>query len=196
MRRGVRLRRATAALLLTLLLCATAHGARAAVTEEHEDRYYPVHMEPSYTLREALNAATPISVDGRRFHGHTRWTVRWTFRWWREPAGTCRITQVTTRLRTTVQLPELVGATPAQQARFDRYVAALARHEQGHVQFGREAAQAIDEGIALLPAAPDCATLERQANALGHRLLREHAEREKKYDRDTRHGASQGARLD
>ena len=36
----------------------------------------------------------------------------------------------------------------------------------------------------------------RQANALGHRLLREHAEREKQYDRDTRHGASQGARLE
>ena len=29
-----------------------------------------------------------------------------------------------------------------------------------------------------------------------HRLLREHAEREKQYDRDTRHGASQGARLE
>ena len=197
MRRGVHLRRATAVLvLLRLLLCGAVHGAHAAVTEEHEDRYYPVHMEPSDTLRQALNAATPITVDGRRFHGHTRWTVRWSFRWWREPEGRCRITQVSTRLRTEVQLPELYSATPAQQARFDRYVAALSQHEQGHVQFGRDAARAIDEGLARLPAASDCATLERQANALGHRLLREHAEREREYDRSTRHGASQGARLD
>lgn len=180
--------------VLVALVCAGA--AHAAVTEEHIQQPYPVRAQPGETLRKALNAATPITVDGQRFHGYTRWNVRWTFRWWREASGRCAITEVTTRLRTEVQLPELRSGTPAQQAVFDRYLRALSRHEQGHVQFGRDAAQAIDEGIAALPAAPDCAALERRANTLGHRLLREHAEREKQYDRDTRHGASQGARLE
>jgi predicted secreted Zn-dependent protease len=171
-------------------------AAQADVTEEHARRPYTVRAQPGETLRQALNAATPITVDGQRFHGYTRWNVRWTFRWWREASGRCAITEVTTRLRTEVQLPELRSGAPAQQAVFDRYLRALSRHEEGHVQFGRDAAQAIDQGIAALPAAPDCAALERQANALGHRLLREHAEREKQYDRDTRHGASQGARLE
>lgn len=176
------------------LVCLGA--AQAEVTEEHAQRPYPVHAQPGETLRQVLNAATPIAVDGQRFHGYTRWNVRWTFRWSREASGRCTIREVTTGLRTEVQLPELRSGTPAQQAVFDRYLRALSRHEEGHVQFGRDAAQAIDQGIAALPAAPDCATLERQANALGHRLLREHAEREKQYDRDTRHGASQGARLE
>ncbi len=176
--------------VLAALVCAGA--AQAAVTEEYIQQPYPVRAQPGETLRKALNAATPIAVDGQRFHGYTRWNVRWTFRWWREASGRCAITEVTTRLRTQVQLPEL----PAQQAVFDRYLSALSHHEEGHVQFGRDAAQAIDEGIAALPAAPDCAALERRANTLGHRLLREHAEREKQYDRDTRHGASQGARLE
>lgn len=180
---------------LLLALCTAAAGAQAAVAQEHAERPYPVYAQPSDTLRQALNAATPISVDGKRFHGYTRWNVRWTFRWQSDASGRCRITEVTTRLRTEVQLPELRRATPQQRALFDRYLPALSRHEQGHVQFGRDAAHAIDQGIAQLPTAPDCATLERQANALGHRLLREHAEREKQYDRDTRHGASQGARL-
>jgi predicted secreted Zn-dependent protease len=180
--------------VLVALVCAGA--ANAAVTEEHIQQPYPVRALPGETLRKALNAATPITVDGQRFHGYTRWNVRWTFRWWREASGSCAITEVTTRLRTEVQLPELRSGTPAQQAVFDRYLRALSHHEEGHVRFGRDAAQAIDQGIAALPAAPDCATLERQANALGHRLLREHAEREKQYDRDTRHGASQGARLE
>lgn len=180
--------------VLVALVCADA--AQAAVAEEHIQQPYPVRAQPGETLRQALNAATPITVNGQRFHGYTRWNVRWTFRWWREASGRCTITEVTTRLRTEVQLPELRSATPAQQAVFDRYLPALSRHEQGHVQFGRDAAQAIDQGITALPAAPDCATLERQANALGHRLLREHTEREKQYDRDTYHGASQGARLE
>lgn len=188
--------RMKAAALLAALWAAVPL-AQAAVREEHAERPYAVHAEPGDTLRQALNAATPIVTDGQRFHGHTRWSVRWTFRWGREASsGECRITEVTTRLRTEVQLPELRRATPAQRALFDRYLPALSRHEQGHVQFGRDAARAIDQGIAQLPAAPDCATLERQANALGHRLLREHAEREKQYDHDTRHGASQGARLE
>ena len=180
--------------VLVALVCAGA--AQAAVTEEHIQQPYPVRAQPGETLRKALNAATPITVDGQRFHGYTRWNVRWTFRWWREASGRCTITEVTTRLRTQVQLPELRSGTPAQQAVFDRYLRALSHHEEGHVQFGHDAAQAIDEGIAALPAAPDCAALERRANTLGHRLLREHAEREKQYDRDTRHGASQGARLE
>ena len=169
----------------------------AAVVQEHVQRPYPVQLQPGQTLRQALQAATPIVVDGRRFHGYTRWNVRWNYRWWREASGRCRITEVTTRLSTEVQLPELHGAAlPQQQAAFERYLRALSAHEQGHVQLGRDAAQAIDQGIARLPAAADCATLERDADALGRRLLQEHVEREKQYDRNTGHGTTQGARLD
>lgn len=174
----------------------SAGAAHAAVEEESIQRPYVVHAQPGQTLRQALRAATPITVDGERFHGYTRWNVRWTFRWWREASGRCAITEVTTRLRTEVQLPQLQGASPAQQAMFDRYLHALSHHEQGHAQFGRDAAHAIDRGIAESPAAPDCATLEREANALGHRVLRDYMERERQYDQHTGHGATQGARLD
>ena len=179
---------------LVVLVCITA--ARAEITEQNLQRPYTVDAQPGESVRQALNRATPIAVNGQRFHGYTRWNVRWTFRWWREPSGRCTITEVQTHLRTEVQLPQLRTATPAQQAVFDRYLPALSRHEQGHVQFGRDAAQAIDEGIARLPAVEDCATLERTANALGHRLLREHTDREKAYDQRTAHGATQGARLE
>lgn len=181
-------------LLWSLLWAITP--AHARVEETHAQRNYPVHAQPGEPLRAALNAATPIEVNGRRFHGYTRWNVRWNYRWWREASGRCRITEVTVRLQTEVQLPELRTATPAQRAAFDRYLAALSRHEQGHVQFGRDAAQAVDEAIAQLPEAPDCPTLEREANALGRRLIEEHAERERAYDQATRHGATQGATLE
>ena len=179
---------------LVALGCITS--AQADVTEQNLQRPYTVDAQSGESLRQALNRATPIAVTGQRFHGYTRWNVRWTFRWWREPSGRCTITEVQTHLRTEVQLPQLRSATPAQQPVFDRYLPALSRHEQGHVQIGRDAAQAIDEGIARLPALEDCATLERTANALGHRLLREHTEREKAYDLRTSHGATQGARLE
>ena len=164
--------------------------------EEHAERQYAVHAEPKQSLREALNAATPILVNGKRFHGYTRWYVRWQFQWAPDPQGGCRITQVNTRLTTEVQLPDLRRGTEAQQARFDRYLSALSQHEQGHVQVGRDAAQTIDRAIADMPAASDCATLERNANILGQALLQEHVEREKQFDVTTGHGATQGALLD
>ena len=182
-----------AATALALYGWACAH---AAVQEEHAERKYPVHAEPNQSLREALNAATPILVNGKRFHGYTRWYVRWQFQWAPDPQGRCRITKVNTRLTTEVQLPDLRRGTEAQQARFDRYLPALSQHEQGHVQVGRDAAQAIDRAIADMPAAADCATLERNANTLGQALLQEHVEREKQFDVTTGHGATQGALLD
>ena len=77
---------------------------------------YPVPIQPGQTLRQALHAATPILVDGRRFHGYTHWNVHWNFWWHSEASGRCRITRVTTRLRTRIQMPELHAGSPAQQA--------------------------------------------------------------------------------
>lgn len=181
-------------LAATLLLAAQI--AQGEVQEEHAHQPYPVSIQPGQTLRQALGAATPIQVEGRRFHGYTHWNVHWNFWWHSDASGRCRITRVTTRLRTRVQMPELRAADAAQQAQFARYAKALYQHEQGHVQFGRSAAQAIDRGIAALPEASDCPTLERQANALGQRLLAEQVAQEKEYDRATLHGATQGAKLD
>lgn len=180
---------ACALVLLPPLAC-------AEVQEEHTHVPYPVHARPDQSLRAALNDATPITWGGQRFHGYTQWNVDWKFGWQPEASGRCRISRVTTRLHTHIQLPALHTSTPAQEARFRRYSQALHAHEQGHVQFGRQAAQAIDQGIAALPDAPDCPTLQRQANALGQRLLAEQVAREQAYDRDTGHGATQGARLD
>ena len=177
-----------------MLLASSA--ALAEVTEEHAEQPYTVDIQPGQALRQALNAATPIREGGQRFHGYTHWNVHWKFWWRHDAAGRCRITRVHTRLSTRIQMPELHTGSGAQHARFARYARALRQHEQGHVQFGRQAAQSIDQGIAALPEAPDCPTLERQANALGHRLLAAQAALEKAYDRDTRHGATQGAQVD
>jgi predicted secreted Zn-dependent protease len=188
-------RRPFAVPLMAAVLVSTGTPTGAVVTEEFIHQPYTVRAQPDESLRQAINAATPITVDGRRFHGYTRWNVRWTFRWWREASGRCTITEVTTRLRVELQLPDLQRATARQRAEFDRYLPALSEHEHGHVQFGRDAARAVDQGIAQLPAEAECATLERRANALGHSVLRDYVEREKRYDQSTGHGATQGARL-
>ncbi len=177
-------------------LACMALAAQAEVQESHALDPYPVHARSGQTLREALNAATPITSGGQRFHGYTHWNVRWEFKWQQDAAGRCRITHVSTRLTSRIQMPDLATGTAAQTTAFRRYHAALYQHELGHVEFGRQAAQAIDRGIAALPPAPDCPTLEQQANALGQRLIAEQTQHERSYDQRTRHGATQGASPD
>ena len=96
------------------------------------------------TLRQALDAASPIREEGRLLHGYTKWHVRWNFRGWREADGRCRITEVTTRLDLDITLPELEGGTPAMQERFARLREALSEHDDGHAQVARDVAGCID----------------------------------------------------
>lgn len=178
--------------LILLLVCT---GAASEVIHEGSEQPYAVRIAQGQSLREALNTATPIRQDGKRFHAYTAWNVDWNFWWHSDASGRCRITRVRTRLAWTIQLPQLEGGTSAQRAQFQRYVQALRQHEQGHMQWGRKAARAIDQGIAALPEAPSCTALEHGANALGRRVLAEHVAGEREYDRSTSYGATQGAQL-
>jgi predicted secreted Zn-dependent protease len=72
---------------------------------------------------------------------------------------------------------------------------ALRKHEEGHRDTGVAAARKIAEGIAVLSPSVSCEALEWRANEEGERLVREAVERDREYDRETRHGRSLGAQL-
>lgn len=177
-----------------LLLLALSSPALAQVEEQLEYEYYTADADAYATLREALAATTPIRPGGKIFHGHARWHINWRFRW-KKRDGQCYISRVNTRLRGTITLPELEGGTAKQRRAFDRYLGALEEHELGHYAFGQEAAEKIDEAIADMDTMGSCEALEAAANRLGHRILARYVRDDKRYDRDTDHGRTQGARL-
>lgn len=181
---------------LLLALACLAGPTRAEVLARLQTVEYPVRPAPGASLREALDAASPVRWEGRLFHADTRWQVRWTYRWFERGDGSCRITGARVELEGRIRLPRLEDASPAQQARFDRYLAALRLHELGHYQFGRDAAHEIEQRLLGLPGMPRCAALEAAAEALAQRTLEKHRERERDYDRRTGHGLGQGAVLE
>lgn len=179
-------------LAILLLLAGTNAPARAAETLDTE--YYTAPIGRDESLLAALNRATPIRQGGQVFHGYTRWHVDWRF-YWESDAGGCRIVRAETSLRGNIQLPRIAGGTPAQQTAFATYAAALREHELGHYRIGQQAAAAIRARLRGHPPQPDCATLERSANAAAHETLQEHVRREREYDARTGHGRTQGAWL-
>jgi predicted secreted Zn-dependent protease len=170
-------------------------GAHAEVVEQLDYAYYPVNATPSLSLREAINAASPIRENGQIFHGLTRWNVSWRIRWWEEADGRCRIISATVTLQSRITLPRLSGANAPQQTTFDSYIKALRIHELGHHQIGVDAARAVENAILSQPEAPRCTVLEERVNAAGRAKLNEYGPKNVEYDRQTSYGKTQGAWL-
>jgi len=75
---------------------------------------------------------------------------------------------------------------------WDAFLAALRTHEAGHRDLGFAAARAVR--AAILDTGPTaCGDVTRRANAAGQQAIEEYNQRNAAYDRDTRHGAAQGA---
>ena len=89
-------------------------------------------------------------------------------------------------------MPQIVGASDRQITAFNRFYAALLRHEMGHYAIGGETAFAIDYELTAMQT---CAQLEQQANSKAYERLQESVMKVLTYDELTRHGRLQGAVL-
>jgi predicted secreted Zn-dependent protease len=181
--------------LLLLYLLISTQTASAEVSESLDYIYYTANADASHSLLSVLNTASPIKINNRIFHGLTKWYVKWNYRWFEQPDGRCKITKVTIKYTSSIQLPELTGANSTQQQAFNNYLTALRTHELGHYDIGKQAADVIDSGIASLPEMSSCTELETAANGLGYQTLDEYRAKEKQYDANTGHGKTQGAWL-
>jgi len=149
--------------------------------------HYPVDGADAAAVRRSIDANRPTDThDGQRVDALSEWDTRWT--WRRGPGGTCDLRTAAVRYSATVRMPRLAPTarlTPAERADWDRYIAALARHEAGHVRYGYDHRGDILSAIR----AATCATADAAARAALARLDAYHIA----YDRETGHGATQGA---
>ncbi len=135
--------------------------------------------------------------DGGSHHAFTRWFVRWAYSYDRGPSR-CALTEVKITVAVTFIMPDWSAPPEAQPdlvARWNQYRTRLQRHEDGHREHGLGAAKDVLYDLQKLPPASDCDAMNRQANARATGILGRYKQKDKDYDRDTRHGATQGARF-
>jgi predicted secreted Zn-dependent protease len=181
-------------ILIALAVVASAAAARGPKVQTKYE-YYEVGGESAEDVRHMMNRRGVRWKDGKTYDAVTRWHVRWTYRYERTD-GRCRVSEVTTYVDVVIRLPLWNAGddiSPALRNRWDAYFSALHRHELGHRRFGIDAAEEIEEAISRLDPQLDCADLEAVANELGKRILERYRREEIAYDRNTRHGYTQGA---
>ena len=180
------------ALLITVSLLIP--GVVTGYEQRINNVYYAVTGDSIEELWADVLMKTPVEHEGRKHVAYTRWQVTWRFNW-RYDGSACDITSVKTRLDVTYTLPRLELAATAPDellGRWEAYYAALFDHEQGHKELGAKAAMQIDDEIRNMGSRTTCAQLERDANAIGKKVIEEYSRIEKEYDRSTNHGLNSG----
>lgn len=157
--------------------------------------YYTITGKTIDEIAYSLNTQTPVIYQGKKYHANTAWNVSWHF-YWQESNNSCQITSVNTAVNVKFTMPKLVtysSLNTAVKNKWDKYYFALINHENGHKNFGIQAANKIEKAILEMDKRNTCSELEKTANNLGYQIIKQYILEEQKYDQITNHGVTQGA---
>jgi len=158
-------------------------------------RDYTITGATAAELRTAMNRLRPRESGGKDFDARTDWWINWYYTYGRA-GGSCTIAAANVRVRIVFTLPRWHpgrGAATALVEKWNRYMRALRRHESGHADHAVVNGRRILDGLRRLVPRPSCTELGRAANALGQSEIRRGNAWDVAYDRQTQHGARQGA---
>jgi len=179
--------------ILVLLLPALA---RAQNTVVWRTNYYSVTGTSLGEVRRSMEQSRPWKGPGQLI-GQTDWRIDWRFEV--KPAGDgCRCTSFTTTTSITNTLPRWTSRAQAPDelaVAWTRFITALGEHEEGHSRLALAAVADLHKRVKELGPAADCDGLRKRINELATRVVEEYRQREKDYDRRTRHGETQGVIL-
>ena len=145
-------------------------------------------------LRDEMVRLGPTEGD-RSFPGYTKWNVRWQFGY-ESLADRCALTGVTVFLDLTTTLPRWrrsVDAPTALVREWERFVAGLRTHEDGHWRIAVRAAREVLESLQSL-SAHTCEDLHGPANQVAWEIVTAIDATSHDYDVETQYGSTQGAR--
>ncbi len=156
------------------------------------ERSYAVWGTSPDELEAAVSSLGPTH-DGKRFTAYTEWVVTW-----RVIVDPSRPQTVEVELSGVMTLPRwrpLRSVPPELVTRWSRLVDALREHELGHVAIAEQAAAEVRAAIAAVPRGPDADATRRAVAGAAEEVIRRAREAERRYDLETRDGATQGASL-
>ena len=128
-----------------------------------------------------MNRERISAVPGGEHDGYVQWYVNWDYTY-ESTNQDCRVATVSMELSTEVTLPRWAApsdAPPLLVEQWSTYMDALIEHEDGHVEFGREAEAAIRNAIFEIPAAPSCSQLEDQIDLRATQTLERYLQLER-----------------
>ncbi len=185
-------------LCIIFLLFTQAFVSKIVVAEptvKLKINYYDISGRTASEIRKNLDRKSPVRVSGASYDAHTKWYVRWNYRW-NKSEELCTIVRVDVSVDVQMMMPKLKISNSFPEAlakKWDAYIQALLRHENGHKDIGVRAAKKIENKILNMPSQRTCKQLEINANDIGNKIIKDFSVIEKTYDRKSNHGMNDGA---
>lgn len=157
--------------------------------------YYDINGATPGDLRAQMNRLGPTDSNGRRFDARTDWYINWHYSY-EANNSECKISTVEVDVAVTFTLPhwnQPNNIAPALVEKWDKYMAALQKHENGHQDNALTSGQEILQAFKALPGYPDCDRVRQNLSATGQRIIKQANQKDLDYDAQTKHGATQGA---
>lgn len=170
--------------------------AAAQDTLRWTTNYYTVTGATLPEIRQSIRQNRPWK-DRFELDGMTEWRVTWQFNVTPAEHG-CRCSSFGTQTAITVTMPRWITPTNTPDTVkqiWQKYAVALAQHEAGHAAIALAAAAEVRKRVLKAGEGVDCSGLTKRINDLGRQVIDEHRKRDKDYDAQTQHGATEGASL-
>ena len=193
-------RQATAAAAVALLGVACASSARNPVLDAYPAgvigrttvTYYDVHGRTFAEVRADMHRLGPKVADSS-FVGETRSPMHWSWRTESTGSGMCSIPNPSVSVNAQITLPRWTpppDSEPGLATEWNRFIAALEKHEAGHKDISAKAGHDLVEQLRNLSG--PCSQISMRANDIARVIVDRADEQQKAYDAATRHGITQG----
>ena len=158
-------------------------------------RYHDVEGDTAAALLASLKRVAYAKPNGDTFAAaNTKWRLRWNVSVQPTKNG-CALDSATTELDVEMNLPRWTppaGARPGLVKSWDRFAAAVRKHEDGHREIAIEAVREVDRRLQGVRTARDCNALRKNLSRVAESVVREYREKDNSYDVTTMHGRAQG----
>ena len=157
--------------------------------------YYEITGRAEKELRDQMTDKGVLWSDGKKYDSLTSWHVQWAYEHDRSMES-CSAEAFQASAEITIRYPKWIRAGDTPQDLMDKweeYLANLVLHEEGHRDMVVEAIEDITRAVARMPAAQNCAELDRMVKCLCHERMAKLNVEAKWYDMATLHGSEQGA---
>jgi len=165
------------------------------VIRVHYD-YYPISGSTVAALQAQMNEFGPLShVEHQHYVADVNWHVRWSYDYAMTDRG-CAVTEAKSSVDVTFRLPwwNVPPETPGSVvSAWNQFLGALQIHENGHMDHGVAAANAVMQTLSQFPASASCSELIEAANAATREIIQYYNQQDIAYDNVTGHGLTQGA---
>ncbi len=158
--------------------------------------YYEVSGRTIPEIHEAMFSNTPIRSEEGIFGGVTANTISASYDLMQTSSG-CEVRNPVVHLKSTVVLPKLSDdyRSAATVREWERFISALRAHELMHAQNGHAIASTLLSRLYIFRSEQTCVAIRGRLDAAVSSLIKNMNEIDRHLDRETAHGATQGAVL-